>query len=68
MNNRMTGPEPVAQGSDVISADILAREPVANQSQVKHILIGWKDLESASDPRAAKRTKIKAAKAAEAEA
>lgn len=57
MNNRMNGPEPVAQGSDVISADILAREPVANQAKVKHILIGWKDLESAQDPRAQKRTK-----------
>lgn len=60
MNNRMNGPEPVAQGSDVISADILAREPVANQAKVKHILIGWKDLESAQDPRAQKRTKQEA--------
>ena len=60
MNNRMNGPEPVAQGSDVISADILAREPVANQAKLKHILIGWKDLESAQDPRAQKRTKQEA--------
>ncbi len=57
MNNRMNAPEPVAQGSEVVSADILAREPVANQAKVKHILIGWKDLESAQDARAQKRTK-----------
>jgi peptidyl-prolyl cis-trans isomerase D len=57
MNNRMNGPAPVAQGSDVTSGDILAREPVANTAQVKHILISWQDNESASDERAKKRTK-----------
>lgn len=57
MNNRMNAPDPVPQGSDVVSGDILAREPVANQAQVKHILISWKDIETASDPRAQKRTK-----------
>src|SRR5262245_60127141 len=57
MNNRMNSPGPVAQGSDVVSGDILAREPVANHAQVKHILISWKDIESASDARAQKRTK-----------
>ncbi|HEY5952353.1 MAG TPA: peptidylprolyl isomerase [Kofleriaceae bacterium] len=60
MNNRINGPEPVAQGSDVSSGDILAREPVANNAQVKHILISWKDVESAQDPRAQKRTKQEA--------
>jgi parvulin-like peptidyl-prolyl isomerase len=60
MNNRMNAPEPVAQGSDVVSGDILAREPVANNAEVKHILIGWKDLESAQDERAKKRTKQEA--------
>jgi peptidyl-prolyl cis-trans isomerase D len=60
MNNRMNGPAPVAQSSDVVSGDILAREPVANHAQIKHILIGWKDLESAHDPRAQKRTKAEA--------
>jgi peptidyl-prolyl cis-trans isomerase D len=60
MNNRMNGPDPVAQSSDVVSGDILAREPVANHAQIKHILIGWKDLESAHDPRAHKRTKQEA--------
>lgn len=59
MNNRMGGPDPVAQSSDVISADILAREPVANNSQVKHILISWKEMD-AKDPRAQDRTKEQA--------
>jgi parvulin-like peptidyl-prolyl isomerase len=61
MNNRMNaGAGPVAQSSDVVSGDILAREPVANQAQVKHILISWKDLESAHDDRAKQRTKEQA--------
>src|SRR5512139_4047262 len=60
MNNRMNAPAPVAQGSDVVSGDILAREPVANTAEVKHILISWKDLESAQDERAKKRTKAEA--------
>ena len=60
MNNRMNGPAPVAQGSDVASGDILAREPVANTAQVKHILISWKDLDAATDERAKKRTKAEA--------
>jgi hypothetical protein len=50
--------------SAVISGDILAREPVANTAQVKHILISWNDLADAFgghiDPRAAKRTKADA--------
>src|SRR5687768_10840709 len=57
MNNRMSGPDPVAQGSDVASGDILAREPVANNAQVKHILISWKDLDSAQDQRSKARSK-----------
>jgi hypothetical protein len=63
MNNKMAqdAPTPV---SPVVSADILAREPVANTANVKHILIGWKDLADAYqghlDPRAAKRTKADA--------
>ena len=60
MNNRMNAPAPVAQGSDVISGDILAREPVANNAQVKHILISWKDNDSATDERAKSRTKQEA--------
>src|SRR5687767_2144630 len=50
--------------SSVLSADILAREPVANTATVKHILISWNDLNDAFqghiDPRAAKRSKADA--------
>src|SRR5215468_8645951 len=50
--------------SPVVSADILAREPVANTASVKHILISWNDLADAFggriDPRAAKRSKADA--------
>jgi hypothetical protein len=50
--------------SPVVSSDILAREPVANTAQVKHILISWNDLADAFgghiDPRAAKRSKTDA--------
>ena len=61
MNNSMnTAAEPAPQTSDVISSDILAREPIANSAQVKHILIGWNDGSEAKDPRAAKRTKKEA--------
>jgi hypothetical protein len=52
------------QVSSVVSADLLAREPVANTAQVKHILISWADLADAFgghlDPRAAKRSKADA--------
>lgn len=58
MNNRMNAPAPVAQSSEVVSADILAREPVANRAQVKHILISWKEI--ARDDRAKERTKEQA--------
>lgn len=59
MGNRMNGPDPVAQASDVASADILARDPVANQAKVKHILIAWKDLDNAKGA-ATERTKAQA--------
>jgi hypothetical protein len=62
MKNSMTGPEPVAQVSPVVSSDILEREPLANVAQVKHILIGWKDLDQVRDPRAGERTKQDAEK------
>jgi parvulin-like peptidyl-prolyl isomerase len=58
MNSHMSGPEPTTQSSSVVSADILAREPVANTAQIKHILIGWKG--TVQDPRADKRTKAEA--------
>ena len=61
MNNRINSPDPTPQASEVISADILAREPISNSTVVKHILIGWKDLGEAYnghlDSRAAARTK-----------
>jgi peptidyl-prolyl cis-trans isomerase D len=60
MNNRMGGGgDAVPQSSEVISADILSREPVANNAQVKHILIGWQGMDG-SDDRAKKRTKVDA--------
>jgi PPIC-type PPIASE domain len=50
--------------SPVVSTEILAREPVANTANVKHILISWNDLAEAFggrlDPRAAKRSKADA--------
>lgn len=39
------------------SADILARAPVTQKSKVKHILLGWAELNGAGDPRGAKRTR-----------
>lgn len=62
-----TTPKPAeteAAGSSVLSTDILAREPVANTAQVKHILISWAALNESfggrADPRAAKRSKADA--------
>lgn len=60
MNNSMNGPEPVRASSDVVSTDILQREPLANNAQVKHILIGWRDLDAARDERAKGRSKEEA--------
>ncbi len=64
MNNSMTGPGVTPQASEVVSADILAREPLTNLAHVKHILIGWKELADAYgghiNPRADKRTKADA--------
>jgi hypothetical protein len=46
--------------SRVVSWAVLEREPVANNAEVRHILIGWKDLSASyagqGDPRAAART------------
>ena len=60
MNNKIGSQAYQAPSSSVVSADILAREPVANTAEVKHILISWEDLSGAfgghQDPRAAKRT------------
>jgi PPIC-type PPIASE domain len=59
-----TGSAAPSGTSSVISTDILAREPVANTAQVKHILISWRDLADQFggrlDSRAAKRSKADA--------
>ncbi len=66
MNNSLAGGnEPASSQSAVVSTAILSREPVANTAEVKHILIGWAQLESnysggGMDPRAMKRTKADA--------
>lgn len=63
MNNHVGGEATAPPVSPVVSQDILAREPVANHTMVKHILIAWKDLDSADyhvDPRAQGRTKTDA--------
>jgi peptidyl-prolyl cis-trans isomerase D len=64
MNNKISSEPAVGARSPVVSWDILDREPLANTAQVKHILIGWKDLADSYggriDARAAKRTKADA--------
>jgi hypothetical protein len=63
MSGRMN-PEPPP--SRVVSTEILEREARANRTRVKHILIGWDDLEPAyggrMDARAAARSKVDAEK------
>lgn len=64
MMNHIGGNDVVPVASPVVSSDILAREPVANSAQVKHILISWKELEDNfqghQDARAQKRSKADA--------
>ncbi|HRC55546.1 MAG TPA: peptidylprolyl isomerase [Kofleriaceae bacterium] len=59
----------VARGKDIDSKDIMARTEVAEISEVKHVLVAWKELESAyggqMDPRAKTRTNDAAAKLAQ---
>ena len=59
MTNTMNAPEMTPQADPVVSSAILARDPVANEAQVKHILIGWKGTQD-TDPRAQQRTKADA--------
>jgi hypothetical protein len=58
------GSAAAAGPSSVVSAEILAREPVANTASVKHILISWRDLADSFgghlDARAEKRSKADA--------
>ncbi len=60
---------PAAPAIDLDSKDILARTDVATSVDVKHVLIGWKDLAAAYhgkiDPRAVGRTNEDAAKLAQ---
>jgi hypothetical protein len=65
MNNKIgSQPYQAPTSTSVVSEDILAREPVANTAQVKHILISWADLAEAfggnQDERASKRTMAEA--------
>jgi parvulin-like peptidyl-prolyl isomerase len=53
--------------SAVVSKDILAREPLANTAEVKHILLSWKDLADAFGGRQDKRATVRAKPDAEAE-
>jgi hypothetical protein len=65
MNNKVGGGNEVSNRSEVVSWDILEREPVANEVKVRHILVGWKSLADAyggrMDPRAEARTSRKEA-------
>jgi NIMA-interacting peptidyl-prolyl cis-trans isomerase 1 len=60
-SNTSTATPTPADRSAVVSWDVLAREPVANEAKVKHILISWKDLadqfRGSQDPRAMARAK-----------
>ncbi len=60
---------PGADAKDIDSKDILARTTTADEVHVKHVLIGWKDLEKIyrgrMDPRAAARSNDEAAAFAE---
>ncbi len=59
---------PIPPAIDIDSKDILARQPVTDSADVKHVLIGWKDLAPVygghMDKRAAARTNDEAAKLA----
>jgi hypothetical protein len=58
INNKLNADPPPSR---VITTDILEREPVANHTRVKHILISWSALApnfgGEQDPRAAQRSK-----------
>ena len=60
---------PAEPAKDLDSKEVLARKETSPEVYVKHVLIGWKDLEQAYrghlDPRAAKRTNAEAATLAE---
>ena len=54
-------PEEPAAPQQVVSRDVLVREPVTEAAQVRHILVGWDETSGKNtDPRAAKRTRAEA--------
>lgn len=61
-------PTPPPRGAEIDSKDILDRTDVATQVEVKHVLIGWKELEPSyrghMNPKAKERTNEEAAKMA----
>jgi parvulin-like peptidyl-prolyl isomerase len=56
--------KPIVDSVDIDSTDILARATPAEEAQVKHILLGWKDLADVYGPRMDKRAKEREHKAA----
>lgn len=67
MNNKVGAQPFEAPQSSVVSADILAREPIANVASVKHILISWADLAESFGGRQDKRAAARKMSDAEAE-
>ena len=67
MNSKVSSQPFEAPTSSVVSADILAREPIANVASVKHILISWQDLHEAFNGRQDKRAAARDMKGAETE-
>lgn len=60
INNRMSSNQ-AEDAPPLQSNDILAREARTNRAMVKHILVGWKDVEAgAKDGRAKSRTRAEA--------
>ncbi len=65
MNNKIDDGTTLAPQHDAVeSADILAREPLANTAKIKHILIGWND-GTGDDGRKDKRALTRSKKDAE---
>jgi peptidyl-prolyl cis-trans isomerase D len=65
MNNKVNRQDPVEDPA-IQSNDVLAREARTERAMVKHILVGWRELErEGQDPRAAARTRAEADRLAE---
>lgn len=60
INNKMNAEPPAPRGPDPASDDVMARDAQANQTKVKHVLIGWRQGSGEQDPRAAARTPAQA--------